>query len=116
MPHKTLYVRHALPIHHADASILIPFLVAFVSFLSASAVLVFRLDLFGLPPYGLASDFMVALILFGPVGVSSLPDSSSLCAAEVLFRLVGFFLGCPLVGEGDGSSNEVLSGITFYHS
>lgn len=58
---------------------------------------------------------MVALIRFGAVGVSSPPaESSSLWAAEVLFRFVPFFRGPVPVGEGDGSSRDVLSGMTFY--
>ena len=59
---------------------------------------------------------MVALILFGPVGVSSPPpDSSSLCAAEADFRFVEvFFRAAAVVGDGDGSSRFVLSGITFF--
>jgi hypothetical protein len=62
------------------------------------------------------SDFIVARILFGPVGVSSpAADSSSLCAAEADFRLVdNFFRAVADVGEGEGSSNVVLSGIIFY--
>ena len=57
---------------------------------------------------------MVARIRFGPVGVSSLPDSSSLWAADALFRFAGFcFRPLALVGGGDGSSNVVVSGIIF---
>jgi hypothetical protein len=62
------------------------------------------------------SDFIVARTLFGPVGVSSpAADSSSLCAAEADFRLVDvFFRDVADVGEGEGSSNVVLSGMIFY--
>lgn len=63
-----------------------------------------------------ASDFMVARILFGPVGVSSPPpDSSSLCTADPDFLFVEFFLRAfAVVGDGDGSSRLVLSGIIFF--
>ena len=64
--------------------------------------------------YEVDSTFIVARILFGPVGVSSPPaDSSSLCAADADFRF--FFRAEADVGEGDGSSNVVLSGITLYY-
>ena len=59
------------------------------------------------------SVFIVALIRFGPDGVSSPPaDSSSLCAADADFRF--FLRAFAVVGDGDGSSNVVLSGMTFF--
>ena len=62
------------------------------------------------------SDFIVALILFGPAGVSSPPaDSSSLWPADADLRFVEFFFReVADVGEGEGSSSVVLSGMTFY--
>lgn len=68
------------------------------------------------PFYAPTSLFIVALIRFGPVGVSSpATDSSSLCAADAVFRFVDFFLAVAVVGDGLGSSKAVLSGITFCH-
>jgi len=71
---------------------------------------------FPYPFYDALSLFIVALIRFGAVGVSSpAAESSSLCAADAVFRFTDFLRAVALVGEGLGSSNAVLSGITFCH-
>ena len=61
------------------------------------------------------SAFIVARILFGPEGVSSACElaPSSLGAADA-FRFVEFFFrAAAVVGDGEGSSSTVLSGMIF---